>query len=83
MLQHLFYQNQRKEFQRRRQRQTILLHGWSRNASSSVKRMVVNDAAKQTNIKYMNRNVGQFFAHTQTFAASNAYTFFIFSKIKT
>lgn len=47
----------------------------SRNASSSVKRMVVNDAAKQTNIKYMNRNVGQFFVHTQTFAASNAYTF--------
>lgn len=44
--------------------------------------MVVNDAAKQTNIKYMNRNVGQFFVHTQTFAASNAYTFFYLLKDK-
>lgn len=44
--------------------------------------MVVNDAAKQTNIKYMNRNVGQFFVHTQTFAASNAYTFFNLLKDK-
>lgn len=44
--------------------------------------MVVNDAAKQTNIKYMNRNVGQFFVHTQTFAASNAYTFFLSFKRK-
>lgn len=44
--------------------------------------MVVNDAAKQTNIKYMNRNVGQFFVHTQTFAASNAYTLFYLLKDK-
>lgn len=44
--------------------------------------MVVNDAAKQTNIKYMNRNVGQFFVHTQTFAASNTYTFFYLLKDK-
>lgn len=44
--------------------------------------MVVNDAAKQTNIKYTNRNVGQFFVHTQTFAASNAYTLFYLLKDK-
>lgn len=44
--------------------------------------MVVNDAAKQTNIKYMNRNVGQFFVHTQTFAASNAYTMYFFYLLK-